>query len=59
MKNYEVVVEEIKGILEQEGIKLVNITIEDIIEYLSFAPEDYSIYNWIEDTKVNYPEYFK
>ncbi len=52
-------VEEIKGVFNQEGIELVDITVEDVVEYLSNSPADYSIYNWIDDTKTNYPECFK
>ena len=56
---YEAAVEEIKGVFKQEGIELVDITVEDVVEYLSMLPADYSIYNWIEDTKTNYPECLK
>lgn len=49
----------IKKALEKEGLKLSQeVTIGDIMEYLEMAEDDYTIFDWIKDTKMNYPECF-
>lgn len=60
MTEYEMEGKIIKDVLEREGIKLnpEKITIEAIIDYMAYWPADYSIYEWIEDTKMNEPDCF-
>ena len=51
----------VQDTLAHEGIKL-NEDVCDVhstTEYLLIMGEEYSIYQWIEDTKKNYPECFK
>jgi hypothetical protein len=48
-------------VLNHEGLVLneEECNASSIAEYLLIAGEDYSIYQWIEDTRMNYPECFK
>lgn len=50
----------IKQIMEHEGLELnfEECNHEDIEYYLDYCSEGYTIYNWIQDTKENYPECF-
>ena len=55
----------INEILKDNGVELNNMTANDIIEYLeindtiTFENIEELVKNWIEDTKINYPEYIK
>lgn len=48
-------------VLEHEGLVLNEdeCSARSIAEYLIIVGPEYSIYQWIEDTKKNYPESFK
>lgn len=52
----------IKKVLEKEGLKLAeNCTIWSIIDYLDMVNDyepSYTVFDWIKDTKENYPETF-
>jgi len=50
----------IKIILEQKGLKLAEgYDIWSIIDYLDMVDDpEYTIFDWIKDTKMNYPETF-
>lgn len=51
----------VQDVLAHEGIKLNEdvCDIYSITEYLLIMGEEYSIYQCIEDTRQNYPEFFK
>lgn len=49
----------IQKILEREGWELVDMSIWDVLEYLNMCDPDYTIYDWIIDTRNNYPESLK
>jgi hypothetical protein len=48
-------------VLEHEGLVLNEdeSSVQSVAEYLLIVGPEYSIYQWIEDTKKNYPECFK
>ena len=48
-------------VLEHEGLVLNEdeCSVHSIAQYLLIVGPEYSIYQWIEDTKKNYPESFK
>lgn len=48
-------------VLEHEGLVLNEdeCSVHSVAEYLLIVGPEYSIYQWIEDTKKNYPESFK
>jgi hypothetical protein len=51
----------IEDVLAHEGIVLNEdeCSAHSVAEYLVIVGDDYSIYQWIKDTKMNYPECFK
>lgn len=51
----------VADVLEHEGIVLneEHCSVFSTAQYLLIAGENYSIYQWIEDTRNNYPECFK
>ena len=51
----------IRDVLDHEGIKL-NTELTDefgVLDYLLSCDEEYTIYDYIDETKEWYPEYFK
>ena len=54
----------VADVLEHEGVELDEdeCCLASVVEYLEISNsfgEHYSIYDWIEDTRMNYPECFK
>ena len=50
----------VEDVLRHEGLVLNDeeCSATDVAQYLLITGDDYSIYQWIEDTKSNYPESF-
>ena len=46
----------IQAFLKREGWELVDLTIYSIIDYLEMCDVDYTLYDWLRDTRMNYPE---
>jgi hypothetical protein len=51
----------VEDVLAHEGLVLNEdeCSAHDVAQYLLIVGDDYSIYQWIKDTKENYPESFK
>ena len=61
MDERELCVKMIRDVLDHEGIKL-NTELTDefgVLDYLLSCDEEYTIYDYIDETKEWYPEYFK
>ena len=46
----------IKEFLRKSGYELVDMDIYNIIDYLEMCSPDYTMYDWLKDTLMNYPE---
>ena len=49
----------LKALLEREGYSLSDEDIQAAVEYIEMSGEDYTIFQWLEDTKMNYPEFLE
>lgn len=61
MDERELCVKMIRDVLDHEGIKLnTELTDEfEVLGYLLSCDEEYTIYDFIDETKERFPEYFK
>ena len=61
MDEIELCVKMIRDVLDHEGIKLNHELTDEfgVLDYLLSCDEEYTIYDYIDETKEWYPEYFK
>ena len=61
MDERELCIKMIRDVLDHEGIKLNTELIDEfgVWNYLLSCDEEYTIYDYIDETKKRYPEYFQ